>query len=161
MLEMDDGLTEWDCLEAANSWRCCMMGAKLECPDVTSASPSATWLFPYQEFDSQAIIHLRLQSQICHKSLAQPFTNKCTNKDCSKNSTGFSDPVATWQPIRRPGIWWMYHISQSEDELFSGWQSTNQDWFIYSLNYLIWTEYLEHSNVKHLQAWKRKTDSRR
>jgi hypothetical protein len=56
---------------------------------------SAMWLFPYQEFDSQAIIYLRLQSQICHKSLAQPFTNKWTNKGCSKNSTGFSNSVAT------------------------------------------------------------------
>jgi hypothetical protein len=39
MLEMDDWLTKWDCLDAVNSWRCCMMGAKLECPDVTSTSP--------------------------------------------------------------------------------------------------------------------------
>ena len=35
------------------------------------------------------------ENEAGHKSLAQPFTNKWTNKGLSKNSTGFSNSVAT------------------------------------------------------------------
>jgi hypothetical protein len=82
-----------------------MMGHKLECPDATSTSP-VPWLFPYWEFDSHATVYLCLQSQFCHKSLAQPFTNKWTNKGSSKNSTGFSN--------------WLLPNNQSDTQEFDG-----------------------------------------
>lgn len=54
----------------------------------------------------------------------------------------------------------MHHFSQSEDELFDGCITpANQDWFIYSLYYLIWPVNLGYSYLKHLQPHNWKADS--
>ena len=54
----------------------------------------------------------------------------------------------------------LLHNNQSDTQEFDECTtSANQDWFIYSLNYLIWPENLRYSYLKHLQPHNWKTGS--